>query len=223
MRPGLISTQELADRLDSVRVLDASWYLPTSGRDPRAEWLERRIPRARFFDLDAASDPDSSLPHMLPDAARFEATVRALGISTGDPIVVYDGSGANISAARCWWMFRAFGHDEIRVLDGGLPLWLRQGRQTDEGEPLPAMPGDFRARPRAGLVLSLEQVRALAADGGTQLVDMRSAARFAGEEPEPRAGIRGGHIPGSRNVPYQTLVDADGRLLAAEALRARLA
>lgn len=223
MRPGLISPPDLQARLGAVRVLDASWYLPTAGRDARAEWLVRRIPGARFFDLDAASDPCATMPHMLPEPAHFEAVVRDLGISSGDAVVVYDGSGANLSAARCWWMFRAFGHDDVRVLDGGMPAWVREGRPIEGGEPAPVQAGDFVAKPRAARVTALDEMREIVAQRRAQVVDMRSAARFAGDAPEPRAGIRGGHMPGARNVPYDTLVDAEGRVLDPAALRARLA
>jgi thiosulfate/3-mercaptopyruvate sulfurtransferase len=223
MRPGLISTQALHERLPHVRVLDASWYLPAMGRDARAEFAAQRVPGARFFDLDAASDPASPLPHMLPPPAHFEATARALGISDDDAVVVYDGSGANLSAARCWWMFRAFGHDDVRVLDGGFPAWAREARPVDRGPAGTVPPGRFTARPRANLVRSLDEMRALVATRAVQVADTRSGPRFMGEAAEPRPGVRAGHIPGSRNVPYAALVDADGRLLGDAALGATFA
>ncbi|MCU0621226.1 MAG: sulfurtransferase [Gemmatimonadales bacterium] len=222
MRPGLLSTDALARQLDRVRVLDASWYLPAMARDARAEFVAGHLPGARFFDLDAASDPASDLPHMLPTAAHFERTVRALGVRDGDRIVVYDGSGANLSAARAWWMFRAFGHEDVHVLDGGLGRWRVEGRALESGEPAPTA-GDFVARPRDGMVVDLADLRAALRDPSVQVVDLRSTERFEGRAPEPRAGVRGGHMPGSRSLPYATLVDADGRVLDDVALRRRLA
>jgi thiosulfate/3-mercaptopyruvate sulfurtransferase len=220
-RPGLVTTDWLAAHLvdPRVRVLDASWYLPTSGRDARAEHVAARIPRARFFDLDAASDPASPLPHMLPTEAHFEAYLRSLGVSSGDWVVAYDGSGANLSAARAWWMLRAFGHADVAVLDGGIGAWRREGRPLEHGDPGAVRPGNIVARRRLGVVRDLEGVRDALRTGSELVVDMRSAPRFAGEVPEPRAGIRGGHMPGSRNLPYDQLVDVEGRLLEDDALR----
>jgi thiosulfate/3-mercaptopyruvate sulfurtransferase len=224
-RPGLVTTEWLAAHLvdPRVRVLDASWYLPASGRDPRAEFLAARIPRARFFDLDAASDPASPLPHMLPAEAHFEAYVRSLGVSRGDWVVVYDGSGSNLSAPRAWWMLRAFGHDDVAVLDGGIGAWRREGRPLEHGAEGAVRSGDFVARRRLAVVRDLDGVREALASGSEQVVDMRSAARFSGEAPEPRAGVRSGHMPGSRNLPYTDLVDVEGRLLDDDALRAVVA
>lgn len=224
-RPGLVTTSWLADRLGDPRlsVLDASWYLPTANRDPREEFRAAHVPGAQFFELDAASDPASSLPHMLPDAARFAAYVRSLGVSSGDWVAVYDGSGANLSAARAWWMFRVFGHGDVAVLDGGLGAWRREGRALERGAPAAVPPGDFAGLRQLGLVRDLEAVRDVLRTEGELLVDMRSPARFAAQSPEPRAGIRGGHIPGSRNLHYLDLVDGEGRLLGDHALRAVLA
>lgn len=222
--PPLLSTAALQDHLDDPRlvVLDASWYLPSSGRDARAEFLHARIPRARFFDLDLASDHSTSLPHMLPTPAEFEAVARALGVCADSTVVVYDGSGVNLSAARVWWMFRTFGHARVAVLDGGLGLWRAEGRATEQGEPAPLRPGDFVARLQSERIRSLDEVRAGIGRGDTLIVDARPAGRFWGRDPEPRPGLRGGHIPGSVNVPYADLVDARGRLLPREALRQRL-
>lgn len=221
-RPGLVSTDWLAARLGDprLRLLDASWYLPTANRDPRAEFRTGHLPGAQFFDLDAASDSASPLPHMLPTEAHFAAYVRTLGISNGDWVVVYDGSGNNLSAPRAWWMFRAFGHGDVAVLDGGLGAWRREGRALEAGEPAPARPGDFTARLQPGMVRDLDAVREAVRTRDAQLVDARSAGRFTAAEPEPRAGLRGGHIPGSRHLHYATLVDAEGRLLPDDALRA---
>ena len=222
--PALVSTAWLADRLGrpGLRVLDASWYLPMSGREAAAEYAAGHIPGALFFDLDAASDHASPLPHMLPPEAEFGATMSALGLNDGDDIVVYDGSGANISAARAWWMFRAFGHARAALLDGGLAKWRHEGRPLEAGA-VGLPPGRFTARLDRSLVRGLEGVRAAAADRSAQIVDMRPAGRFAGTDPEPRAGLRGGHIPGSRSLPYTDLVATDGTVLPPDALRARLA
>jgi thiosulfate/3-mercaptopyruvate sulfurtransferase len=222
--PALVSTAWLSQRLGrpGLRVLDASWYLPASGRDAAAEYVAAHVPGALFFDLDAASDRASPLPHMLPAAAEFGATMSALGVSDGDDIVVYDGSGTNISAARAWWMCRAFGHARVALLDGGLAKWRREGRPVEAGA-VTLPPGRFTARLDRSLVRDLAVVRSAAADRSAQIVDMRPAGRFAGTDPEPRAGLRGGHIPGSRSLPYADLVAADGTVLPPDALRARLA
>jgi thiosulfate/3-mercaptopyruvate sulfurtransferase len=224
-RPGLVSTAWLADHLGDprLRLFDASWYLPTANRDPRAEFRAGHLPGAQFFDLDAASDPASPLPHMLPTEAHFASYMRSLGVSSGDWVVVYDGSGNNLSAPRAWWMFRAFGHADVAVLDGGLGAWRREGRALEEGEAASMPPGNFTARLQPGMVRQLDAVREAARSGHAQIVDMRSVGRFTATEPEPRAGLRGGHIPGSRHLHYARLVDADGRLLEDDALRAVVA
>lgn len=221
--PALVSTDWLAQRLGRprLRVLDASWYLPTAGRDPAAEYSAAHIPGALFFDLDAVSDHASPLPHMLPEADAFGRAMSALGLSDGDDLVVYDGSGTNISAARAWWTFRVFGHPRVAVLDGGLPKWRREGRPLEPGA-VHLPPGRFSAALDRAAVRDLAAVRELVAEPVEQIVDMRSAGRFAGTEAEPRAGLRGGHIPGSRNLPFNQLVSADGTLLPADALRRRI-
>ena len=222
--PALVSTDWLAQRLrrPRLRVLDASWYLPAAGRDPAAEYSAAHLPGALYFDLDAISDHSSPLPHMLPEAAAFARAMSALGLHDGDDLVVYDGSGTNISAARAWWTFRVFGHPRVAVLDGGLPKWRREGRALEPGA-IRLPPGRFSASLDRAAVRDLAAVRALVAEPAEQIVDMRSAGRFAGTEAEPRAGLRGGHIPGSRNLPFNELVSADGTLLPADALRRRLA
>jgi thiosulfate/3-mercaptopyruvate sulfurtransferase len=203
--------------------VDGSWYLPTSGRDARSEYLAGHLPGAVLFQLDAISDRASSLPHMLPTARQFAEQVGALGIGDADDVVVYDGSGANLSAARVWWMFRAFGHERVAVLDGGLPKWRAEGRPLEQGMvSLPAARFTARAVPPDS-VHDLASMRRVLASGQAQIVDMRSAGRFAGTEPEPRPGLRGGHIPGSRNLPYNQLVQSDGTLLSPDALRKRIA
>lgn len=222
MRPGLLSTDDVQRRLGRVRLLDASWYLPAAQRDARAEYLAGHLPGAQFLDLDAASDPDAALPHMLPSPARFERVVRALGVHAGDEVVVYDGSGANLSAARAWWMFRVFGHDAVWLLDGGSGRWRAEGRPLESGA-VPVRAGDFEARRRDGMVADLATVRAALERGVVQVVDVRATERFEGRVPEPRAGVRAGHMPGSRNLPYGELVDGEGRLLPDAQLLERLA
>jgi len=220
--PSVVSTAWLADRLarPGLKVVDASWYMPQSGRDAGAEFLAGHIPGAVFFDLNASSDPLSPLPHMLPGPAAFGARMGRLGLQDGDAIVVYDGSGANLSAARAWWMFRVFGHESVAVLDGGSRKWEREGRPLERG-PAPRPAGTFTARFDASRVRSRAEVMAAAGGGTAQVLDARSRGRFEGTEPEPRAGLRGGHIPGSLNLPYAELVDADGCLLPPDQLRAR--
>jgi thiosulfate/3-mercaptopyruvate sulfurtransferase len=205
-----------------LKVLDGSWYLPTSYRDPRAEYAAGHIPGARFFDLDAISAQDTPLPHMLPGAEQFTRDMRALGLNQSDRIVVYDGSGVNLSAARVWWMFRVFGHPAVAVLDGGYGKWVQEGRPVEQGTPPTPKPGDFTARLDAGAVRDLAAVRANLETRREQLVDLRPAGRFAATEPEPRPGIRGGHVPGSLSLPYTELVAADGTLLPPDRLKARL-
>jgi thiosulfate/3-mercaptopyruvate sulfurtransferase len=221
--PPLLSTAALQHRLSDpgLAILDASWYLPSAGRDARAEYLHAHLPGARFFDLDRASDPATSLPHMMPAPGEFEKVARELGISANSTVVVYDGSGVNLSAARAWWMFRAFGHARVAVLDGGLGLWRAEERPTEQGEPAPVPAGDFVARLEPERIRSLDQVRAGLGGSATQVVDARPAGRFWGRDPEPRPGLRGGHIPGSVSLPYTELVDARGRMLSREALRQR--
>ncbi len=210
-------------RGDGLRVLDATWHLPTAKRDAYAEFLESHIPGAAFFDIDAASDAQSTLPHMLPSARAFAAYAGGLGIAADDTIVVYDTYGM-MSAPRVWWMFRAFGHARVAVLDGGLVAWRASGAPVAHGEhvvsPVPyAIPVLDRARVRDRAAM-----RDNVATGREIVIDARSAARFRGEVDEPRAGLRRGHIPQSRNLPFDTLVDAGSKcLLPDAALRARFA
>lgn len=222
--PPLLAAPDLQRRLadPALIVLDASWYLPTSGRDPRAEFRSGRIPGARFFDLDALSDPRTSLPHMLPDAAHFTEGVRALGVSRGSEVVVYDRSGTNLSAARVWWMFRTFGHAAVAVLDGGFGAWVAAGGAVETGPPSATSPGDFIASLQAGQVRSLEEVRDTLRSGEAQVVDARPSGRFRGVDPEPRPGLRGGHMPGAHSLPHSELVGPDGKLLPSHVLKDRL-
>jgi thiosulfate/3-mercaptopyruvate sulfurtransferase len=221
--PALVSTDWLAARLGSrrLKVVDGSWYLPGSGRDAAAEYLTGHIPGAVFFDLDASSDPTSSLPHMLPAEPVFARRMQALGLDDRDDLVVYDGSGSNLSAARVWWMFRVFGHARVAVLDGGIGKWRREQRPLEQG-PIAAVPGRFTARLDHEAIRDLAAVRSNLTTRQELVVDMRPAGRFAGNDPEPRPGIRSGHLPGSRNLPYTELVAADGTILPEADLRRHL-
>jgi thiosulfate/3-mercaptopyruvate sulfurtransferase len=221
--PPVVSTEWLAAELGSpgVRVVDASWYLPGSGRDAAAEYIARHIPGAVFFDLDASSDPRSPLPHMLPRAGEFAARMTGLGLNDTDYFVVYDGSGVNLSAPRVWWIFRTFGHEHVAVLDGGIGKWCREQRPVEQGVVSPPA-GHFTARLDPSAVRDLTAVRDNIDTGAEQLVDVRSRGRFTGVEPEPRSGLRPGHIPGSLNLPFTDLVRADGTIPPLEDLRKRL-
>ncbi len=218
----LVSTAWLAQHLAApdLRVVDATWYLPSQGKDGRSEYDARHIPGAVFFDIDEISDTDSGLPHMLPSPEKFAARVRRLGLGDGNRIVVYDQHGL-MSAARVWWMFPVFGHRDVAVLDGGLPKWIAEGRPTEDRPPQPRE-RHFTARYNHLMVRDLAQVKGNLSSRREQVVDARSAGRFAGSEPEPRHGLRGGHIPGSVNLPFTELLDPkDTTLLPAEAIAAR--
>lgn len=221
--PNLVSTEWLGDRLGSprLRVVDGSWYLPGSGRDALAEYLAGHIPGAVFFDLDASSDHRSSLPHMLPDEQIFARRMDSLGLDDGDDLVVYDGSGNNLSAARVWWTFRVFGHERVAVLDGGMTKWRREQRPLEQGQLTPT-PGQFTARLDRRAVRDLAAVRANLSSQQELVVDLRPSARFAGTAPEPRPGIRSGHLPGSVNLPFSRLVAPDGTILPESELQALL-
>jgi len=216
----LVSTDWLARHLrdPDLRILDGSMYLPGSDRDARAEYDAAHIPGARFFDIDDISDHRSDLPHMAPPVEKFMSRLRALGVGDGHQVVVYDGSGL-FSAARVWWLFRLMGQDNIAVLDGGFPKWQAEEREVED---LPPVVRDrhMTVRRQNGLVKDVTQVSAAAKLGDTEIIDARSAARFRGEAPEPRPGLRAGHIPGSKNVPYTTLLNDDGTMKDTDALRA---
>ena len=221
--PALVSTEWLASRLGSpgLRVVDGSWYLPGSGRDPAAEYAAGHIPGAVFFDLDATSDQTTPLPHMLPTASAFVDRMMQLGLNQSDDLVVYDGSGVNLSAPRVWWTFRTFGHRRVAVLDGGMQKWRRENRPIERGL-IQIPPGHFTARLDPASVRDLAAVRGNLETGTEQLVDLRSRGRFIGVEPEPRPGLRGGHVPGSRNLPFTELAGPDGTMLPPGELRRRI-
>ncbi|MBV8683606.1 MAG: 3-mercaptopyruvate sulfurtransferase [Caulobacteraceae bacterium] len=214
----IVSTEWLAERLGSpeVAVIDASWFMPGTPRDALSEFVQGHIPGAVFFGIDEISDRTSTLPHMLASPADFERAMQDLGLRAGQAVVVYDSQGL-FSAPRVWWNLRAMGCEKAFVLDGGLPAWTAEGRAIEKGPPSPAK-GDFRARYNSELVRDLEQVRRVLQSRAEQVIDARSAPRFAGDAPEPRAGLRSGHMPGARNVPFGDLVQ-DGRLVSADRVR----
>jgi thiosulfate/3-mercaptopyruvate sulfurtransferase len=204
----LVSTDWLSARIDdpAVKVIDASFKLPGVLPLPVDDYLAAHIPGAVFFDVDAISDHDNPRPHMFPDAAQFARDIAGLGISTGDTVVAYD-SGGWVAAPRAWWMFLSFGYPNVRVLDGGLKKWTREGRPTHAGRVTPK-PGKFAAKLDPSYIRSQAQVLANIGTRAEQLVDARPRGRFEGTAPEPRPDSRSGHIPGSRNVPYAELFDA---------------
>ena len=217
----LVETQWLADHLNTpdVLVLDGSMHLPAAKRNARAEYEAEHIPGALFFDIDAISDKSNPLPHMLPAPVQFASQVKKMGIGDGLRVIIYDSEGL-YSAARVWWMFRTMGHQDVAVLNGGLKKWKAQGRPLDSGAPPPRTPRHFTPRFNAGLVRDADEVKALIGDKAVQIVDARAAARFAGTAPEPRAGLRSGHIPSSRSLPFTNLLNADGTLMDEAGLRA---
>lgn len=209
----LTETDELARELDApdLVIIDATWHMPGNGKDARAEYLEEHIPGALFFDIDEIADTNNPLPHMLPSPEKFSSRMRSMGIGDGSRIVVYDRTGL-YSAARVWWTFRVMGVEDVSVLNGGLPKWKREGRPVESGEPPLRTTRHFTARRNADLVRDKSDVQAILKDKSAEIVDARSAERFAGKVPEPRPGLRSGHIPGARNVSYGKLVNADGTL-----------
>ena len=220
MKPAspLVSTEWLAEHLGApdIRIADASWYLPQAGRNAKEEYEAAHIPGAVFFDIDDLSDERSTLPHMLPPAAKFASRMRRMGLGDGNLIVVYDGAGI-YSAPRAWWMLRVMGHEDVVVLDGGFPKWKRELRPVEDMVPQP-YPRHFTPRENFSLVRDFDQVMANLTSGRETLIDARSRNRFLGREPEPRPGVRPGHIPGSLSVPYTELSESDGTLKSREEL-----
>ena len=209
----LIEAAALRDMLDDPRliVLDASWYMPGTDRDPEADFAAGHIPGAQRFDFDGTvADTSSALPHMMPTADLFQQHARALGIGGDSHIVIYDGAGI-FAAPRAWWMFRQMGHDAVSVLNGGMPAWrAMDGAPVEAGTATSRKAGDFTAAPVASLIVDSAQVKAATQDAETQIVDARAAPRFRGEVPEPRAGLRSGHMPGARNLPFDRIL-SEGR------------
>jgi thiosulfate/3-mercaptopyruvate sulfurtransferase len=216
----LVSTDWLARHLrdPDLRVLDASWYLPDAGRDAKAEYAAAHIPGARFFDIDEISDQRSSLPHMAPPPEKFVSRMRAMGVGDGHQVVVYDGAGL-FSAARVWWTFRLMGKTDVAVLDGGLPKWRAEGREIEDMPPI-VRDRHMTVSRQNHLVKDVTQVAHAAKLGEAEILDARPALRFLGEAPEPRPGLRSGHIPGSRNIPFATLLNTDGTMKPPSDLRA---
>lgn len=215
----LVSTQWLAAHLKDpdLRVLDASWYLPGSKRDPFAEYQAAHIPGARFFDLDDVSDHRSDLPHMVPPVEKFMSRMRAIGVGDGHQIVVYDGSGL-FSAPRVWWLFKLMGQMDIAVLDGGFPKWQAEGHPVEDLPPI-LRDRHMMVRRQNQMVRDVTQVSAASKLGESEIVDARSPGRFYGKDPEPRPGLRAGHIPGSKNVFYKDLLKADDTMKSPDEMR----
>ena len=216
----LVSTDWLAVHMKDpdLRILDASTYLPGIDRDGRTEYDAVHIPGTRFFDIDDVSDGRSDLPHMVPPIEKFMSRVRAMGVGDGHQIVVYDGSGL-FSAARVWWLFRLMGQDNIAVLDGGLPKWIAEGREVEDLAPV-IRDRHMTVRFQNQMVRDVTQVSSASKLGTSQIVDARAAARFRGEAPEPREGLRSGHIPNSRNVPFTDLLNDDKTMKTPDQTRA---
>jgi thiosulfate/3-mercaptopyruvate sulfurtransferase len=218
----LVSTDWLAERLrqPDLAVVDCTYFLPTLGRDARAEYLAGHIPEAVFFDIEEVADHSTDLPHMLPGPAQFAKAVGALGIGDGDTVVVYDALGL-FSAARAWWTFRIFGADKVFILDGGLPQWKAEDRRLESG-PVNRKAKSFTANMNTRAVAIVDEVLMALSTRETQVVDARSAERFAGTAPEPRPGLPSGHMPGALNLPYSKLVE-NGRLIEPERIAATFA
>ncbi|WP_300588215.1 3-mercaptopyruvate sulfurtransferase [Marivita sp.] len=216
----LVSTDWLASHMrdPDLRILDASMYMPGSERDAKAEYAQGHIPGARFFDIDEISDSRSDLPHMAPPIEKFMSRMRAMGVGDGHQVVVYDGAGL-FSAARVWWLFKLMGQNDIAVLDGGLPKWVAEGRELEDMPPI-IRDRHMTVRRQAHLVKDVTQVSAASKLRDQEIIDARSPGRFRGEEPEPRPGMRGGHIPGSKNVHYASLLNADQTMKSPEETRA---
>ncbi len=215
----IVDTDWLATHLEApdLIIFDASWHMPTSGRDAKAEYLAEHIPGALFFDIDDLSDEKSPLPHMLPSTVKFASRMKKIGVGDGMRIVVYDTLGL-FSAARVWWTLRAMGHQDVAVLNGGLPKWKAEGRPLEDGPPPPRTPRHWTALQNNELVRDLYDMKSYVDKKNMQIVDARPAGRFEGTEPEPRAGLRQGHIPGSKNIPSSSILNADGTLKSKDEL-----
>jgi thiosulfate/3-mercaptopyruvate sulfurtransferase len=218
----LVTTQWLADEIGKpdLAIFDATKYLPNEDKDGRAEFLKAHIPGARYFDIDEIADPDTDLPHMVPSPGRFGKLMRGMGISNSSRVVFYDQKGL-ASAARGWWLMGLFGHDQAAVLDGGLPKWTREARAIESGSPSAPTAASFLPEFRATRLRGVGDVMRNVASQAELVLDARAAGRFTGATPEPRAGMRSGHIPGSENVPYTELLNADGTFRSIGDLKAR--
>lgn len=216
----LVSTAWLAAHLKDpdLRILDATWFLPNDPRDPRAEYETAHIPGARFFDIDDVSDNRSDLPHMVPPVEKFMSRMRALGVGDGHQVVVYDAEGL-FSAARVWWLFKLMGQDNIAVLDGGLPKWIADGHPTEDMPPI-IRDRHMTVRRQNHMVKDVTQVSSASKLEDYEILDARAPGRFRGDAPEPREGLRAGHIPNSKNVHYEALLNDDRTMKAPDALRA---
>ena len=221
MTPVLVTAEWLKSNLDSVRIFDASSHLPTVDRNAADEFREAHIPGALRFDIDAIADKSHPMPHMVPSPAFFAECLQALGVNDDDHVVVYDDSAVK-TAARAWWMMRLFGHERISILDGGFAAWKDADGKVETGAPSDVSPGNFTARPSVGVgVVDIETLAAaVASDTAGQIADARAAARFSGDAPEPRPGLRAGHIPGSHCLPFNKLLNEDGTMRDAAAIRA---
>ncbi len=219
----LVSTEWLAAHLKDpdLRVLDASWYLPDMNRDAKAEYDAAHIPGARFFDIDENSDHRSDLPHMAPPIEKFMSRLRAMGVGDGHQVVIYDGAGI-FSAARVWWMFRLMGKTDVAVLDGGMPKWVAEGRETEDLPPI-VRDRHMTVMRQNQLIKDVTEVSSASKLGDWTIVDARAPERFRGEAAEPRPGLRAGHIPNSRNVFFKSLLTEDGTFKDADGLRATFA
>lgn len=219
----LVSTDWLAAHMKDpdLRILDGTMFMAAEGRDGRAEYEAAHIPGARFFDIDEISDARSDLPHMAPPVEKFMSKLRAMGVGDGHQVVVYDAKGL-FSAARVWWLFRLMGQENIAVLDGGFPKWQAEGRAIEDMPPV-IRDRHMTVRRQNHMVKDVTQVSAAAKLGDYEILDARAAARYRGEAPEPREGLRSGHIPGSKNVPYTSLLNEDMTMKDPDDLRAILA
>lgn len=216
----LVSTDWLALHLKDpdLRILDASWYLPDAGRDAKAEYDAAHIPNARFFDIDDVSDKRSDLPHMVPPVEKFMSRMRRQGVGDGHQVVIYDGAGL-FSAARVWWLFKLMGQENVAVLDGGLPKWVAEGRETEDMPPI-IRDRHMTVRRQNHMVKDVTQVSAASKLGDYEIIDARPPARFRGDAPEPRAGLRAGHIPGAKNVCFKNVLNDDNTMKSTDDLRA---
>lgn len=207
----LIETDELERELEApdIVVIDATWYLPAEAKNAREDYLAEHIPGAVFFDIDEIADDKAQTGHMLPPPEKFSSRMRKMGIGDGQRVVVYDRQGT-FSAPRVWWTFRVMGAQDVSVLNGGLLKWKAEGRPLMMGDPTPRTPRHFTARRNLDLVRDVDDMKKIVEDKSTEIVDARSAERFAGTAPEPRLGLRAGHIPGALNVPYKQVLNDDG-------------